>query len=392
MSQHLLLADPPATVIGGKSTAPVAEATAAPMLRADWVPENTHEIDFQQLPRLPSQHVVVSDVRSRDGVNQHNYLVHHRGIFWIMWSDGPGVEDRVGQRVKFATSHDALTWSEGEFLTPVPPRSGVDSPYYGTRSDLGLRWIARGFWQRGGELIALASLDEAAGFFGPSLALHAFQLQPDEETWQSLGVIADDTINNFPPKPLSDGRWMMSRRGHDYKQQGVHFLIGGQQQIDHWDSVDVLGSVGDLAAEEPFWWELPNGDLLALFRDNRRGGYLYRSFSSDDGRTWSKPAQTNFPDATSKMHGLRIGDGRYVFVSNANPRGRDPLVLSLSEDGIVFTKMAYLVGGRRVDYPHVIEHDHQLLVAFSGGKQTVEVLKIKIADLDQVSNSRPREP
>jgi hypothetical protein len=60
------------------------------------------------------------------------------------------------------------------------------------------------------------------------------------------------------------------------------------------------------------------------------------------------------------------------------------LALSISEDGMVFTKMAYLIGGRWVDYPHVIEHNGYLLVAFSGKKQSVEVLKIKITDLDKL--------
>jgi len=125
---------------------------------------------------------------------------------------------------------------------------------------------------------------------------------------------------------------------------------------------------------------------MALFRDNGRSGYLFRSFSTDNGRKWSVPVRTNFPDATSKLNGLRLKDGRYVLVSNANPKQRDPLVLSVSDDGMVFTRMGYLVGGRRVDYPHVIEHDGFLFIAFAGGKQTVEVLRIKLTDLDQIKN------
>ncbi len=352
------------------------------MLQGKWVPSKTHQIDFDGLPRVASQHVVVSDVRSTDGVNQHNYLAYHNGKYWIMWSDGPGIEDQVGQRVKFATSPDGLTWSKPKFLTPEPPNSGTDSPHYGTRSSQGFRWIARGFWQRNGQLLALASLDEADGFFGPSLQLHAFQLNPTNQAWQSLGVIADNTINNFPPKKIKNGNWMMSRRTHDYKTTGVHFLVGGVKDIKHWDSFPVLGSSSELAAEEPLWWMLPDNNLMALFRDNRHGGYLYRSFSVDDGQTWSKPIQTNFPDATSKINGLRLSDGRYVLVSNANPKRRDPLVISISDDGLVFNTMAYLVGGRRVDYPHVIQHEDHLLVAFAGDKQTVEVLKIRLVDLN----------
>ena len=135
-----------------------------------------------------------------------------------------------------------------------------------------------------------------------------------------------------------------------------------------------------------FWWLLPDGNLMALFRDNRGSGYLYRSFSIDNGLSWSKPTRSNFPDATSKINGLRLRDGRYVLVSNANPEERDPLVISVSDEGMVFRSMGHLFGGRRIDYPHVLEHEDHLLVAFSGGKQSVEVLKICTADLGAAVN------
>ena len=370
------------------------------MLSGPWVPENTHEIDFAALPKVPSEHVVISDVRAKGndptkldkkagGVNQHNYLAHHDGQYWAMWSDGPGIEDRVGQRVKFATSPDGLKWSEPKFMTPIPPNSGPDSPHYGTRTDKGMRWISRGFWKRDGELLALASLDEAAGFFGPSLELHAFRLQSDG-SWQDAGVVFDDTINNFPPMKLRTGDWMMSRRQHDYKTSGVHFLVGGVRSLGDWQSFPVLGSASELKAEEPDWWILPDQTLAAVFRNNRRSGFLYRAFSKDDGRTWSTPVKTNFPDATSKISGLRLRDGRYVLISNPNPKKRDPLTLSISDDGLVFTKMLYLVGGRHIDYPHVIEQGDSLYIAFAGGKQSVELHNVKLSDVDEVK--MPEKP
>ena len=162
-------------------------------------------------------------------------------------------------------------------------------------------------------------------------------------------------------------------------------MIGGTKGYNRWESFPVVNYKDSaLSAEEPYWWELPDGNLVALFRDNKHSGFLYRSFSLTNGRTWSTPVRTNFPDATSKFSGLRLRDGRYVLVSNANPKKRDPLTISISDDGLVFTKMCYLVGGRHVDYPHVIEHDGYLLVAFASAKQTVEVLKIKISDLDRL--------
>lgn len=361
---------------------PIKNPNSPLMLAGEWVPEDPHQIDFFRLPRIPSEHVVVSDVRNINGVNQHNYLVYFDGKYWIMWSNGPGVEDRVGQRVAFATSSDGLAWSDPKFLTPYPPESMPDSPIYNTRSDNGFRFISRGFWLREGELLALVSLDEADKFFGPSLELRAFRFDPQKNTWEDIGVVYDNSINNFPPKMLPNGEWMMTRRTHD---RNVYMLTGGTKSINQWEDHPVVNySETELKAEEPYWWVLPDGNLVALFRDNARSGFLYRAFSTDLGRNWSRPVRTNFPDARSKFNALQLSDGRFVLVSNANPKKRDPLTLSVSGDGMVFNKMGYLIGGRRVDYPHVIEHNGHLLIAFSGGKQSVDVLKIKISDLDKL--------
>lgn len=367
------------------------------MLAGDWVPSDPHQIDFARLPQVPAAHVVLSDVRAsssvgatidkrRGGVNQHNYLEYYAGAFWAMWSDGPGVEDRVGQRVSCATSRDGLQWSAPKHITPFPPGSTPDSPYYGTRDARGFRYIARGFWQREGQLLALVALDEAADFFGPSLELRAFRYLPNEDQWEDAGLVSANTINNFPPRQLPGGAWMMSRRTFDYKTRGVEFSVGGVTGLNHWQTFPVLGSAAELKAEEPEWWLLPDTSLVAVFRDNRRSGWLYRSFSTDGGQSWTTPVKTNMPDATSKMCGLRLSDGRYVLISNPNPQRRDPLTLSLSDDGLVFTKMLYLVGGRHVDYPHLIEREGYLYIAFAGGKQSVELLRIALQDVDRMRN------
>ncbi len=362
---------------------PVSNPSSPLMLAGDWLPGDTHKIDYDNLPRIPGSHMVVSDVRHKMGVNQHNYLDYYDGRYWIMWSDGPGIEDRVGQRVKYATSPDGVLWSEPQYLTPVPP-GAERANLFGTRSDKGFRYIARGFWQRDGEFLALASLDEAAEFFGPSLELRAFRYSKTWDKWEDIGVVHDNAINNFAPKKIATGEWMMSRRKYDYTKTGVEFLTGGVKSLTDWQSFPVFGTASELAAEEPYWWVLPDNNLAALFRDNKGSGYLFRSFSADNGRTWSTPIRTNFPDARSKFSGTRLKDGRYVLVSNANPKKRDPLVLSISDDGIIFNKMYYLVGGRHVDYPHVMEHDGHLFVAFATGKQTIEVIKIRLTDIDSL--------
>jgi len=303
-----------------------------------------------------------------------------------MWSDGPGLpreglnakehrgrvpgHDRPGQMVSYSTSKDGVNWSEPRYLTDPPFTDGFG-------------WIARGFWVRDGKLLALATLYNAPGYRGEGLQLHAYEMiSGGEREWKHKGLVFDNAMNNFPPKKLPNGKWMMSRRD---SVGNVYMLVGGAKSFNDWESVPVIRYLDETVhAEEPYWLILPDNNLVAFFRDNKRSGFLYRAFSTDNGNTWSRPVRTNFPDATSKFSGLRLKDGRYVLVSNSNPDKRDPLTIAVSEDGLVFNKMGYLVGTRHVDYPHVIAHGDNLYVAFGGAKQTVEVLKIPLAELDKL--------
>lgn len=344
-------------------------------------------IEYQKLPVLPSKHAMISDVRDRGGmwVHQHAYLAHFDGRYWAMWSDGPGVpqkgisaerhrnrvpgHDRPGTEVSFATSHDGLQWSKPAKLTG-PPR--ID----------GFGWIARGFWIRDGELLALATHFNAPGYPGEGLSLEAFRWNREMDAWVAHGTVLDDAMNNFPPKKLPNGQWMMSRRDH---QRQVTVMVGGVERFDQWTIRPLAKYAGKQQPEEPYWYTLPDGKhLVGLIRDNSRSHRLLRVFSGDDGQTWSRMITTNFPDATSKFYALRTSRGYYVLVSNSNPKRRDPLTLAVSRDGLVYRYLFHLVGGRHVDYPHIIEQDNHLFVAFSGAKQTMEVLKVSLDKLDEM--------
>jgi predicted neuraminidase len=172
----------------------------------------------------------------------------------------------------------------------------------------------------------------------------------------------------------------MSRRDHKMNKS---MLIGGNEALDRWAVSPVAVPEDGAKLEEPFWWQLPDGDLVALFRDNAGSKRLYRAFSTDQGATWTTPVRTNFPDATSKFNALCTSQGFYVLVSNANPTGRNPLCVSVSRDGLVFTGMARLPLPDRgtYQYPHVLEHDGAIYIVFSRDKRAIEVLRVQLSDL-----------
>jgi hypothetical protein len=90
---------------------------------------------------------------------------------------------------------------------------------------------------------------------------------------------------------------------------------------------------------------------------------------------------TNFPNATSKVFSMRTAGGIRLLVVNARPAlGRRELHLALSRDGQTFTRLARLAipspRPATLQYPHVIEHDGRLLIAFSRNKRQIEVLRV----------------
>jgi hypothetical protein len=368
----------PDTLLGQSDAAP-STAAPIPLLDLPGTGTDTAKVDYAALPVLKAAHTVVCPPDEAWKFQLHNYLIHHDGRYWCMWSHGPKVEDEPTQHVRYATSEDGLKWSDSKMLSDAPRE--------------GYAYIARGFWLRDGELLALAAHYKGKGAFGVNKELELVAFAWDKQTgqWQPRGRVFENAINNFAPQKLPSGEWLMTRRDSRFN---VYVLIGGLKGIDDWQSLPVVQrlAVKGFVPDEPIWYPLADGSLLALYRDNGGSQRLFLSKSTDNGRTWSLPSPTNFPNATSKLFSLQLSTGQRVLISNANPKlGRRQMFLSLSDDGTKYTRMALLpIPSSRpatLQYPHAIEHDGHLLVAYSRSKATTELLKIPLSEIDALRQS-----
>ena len=120
---------------------------------------------------------------------------------------------------------------------------------------------------------------------------------------------------------------------------------------------------------------------------------LWLTDSSDNGVTWSAPAPTGFSNCDAKFQLDRLPDGRFFYLGNPLAGNRTPLVLSLSKDGVNFDRH-FILGddhyemrypghakGGEYGYPHALIHDGFLNVIISCQKESVQVLRVKLADL-----------
>jgi hypothetical protein len=337
------------------------------------------QIQYLTLPSLTGTHAVISPSDPTLTFQLHSYLAHHDGVFWAMWSHGvPGtgtVEDEPGQQIRYATSPDGVNWSPARSLSGAPLA--------------GYAFIARGFWVRNGELLALAANFKGKGAFGVNkeLQLQAFAWDRTAQEWRPRGTLFKDAINNFAPQRLASGEWLMSRRDARFN---VYMLLGGEPAISDWLSVPVIKrlDVPGFVPDEPIWWEQADRSLVSLYRDNTESGRIFLSTSKDSARTWTTPVRTNFPNATSKMFSLKTSTGCRILILNGNPAvDRRDLHLATSRDGLVFRqlyKLSIPPPDFSVQYPHAIEHEKTLYITYSRAKAAIEVLRIPLTgDLAQ---------
>jgi hypothetical protein len=334
------------------------------------------------LKLLPSKTSSVYRARQGDWqFNLHSYIAHHDGKFWAIWSSGRVDEDSPSQLIRYATSLDGHTWSEARILVDDP--DGPDKPG---------RWIARGVFVLDGRLTALVALldgprDTPQG--RESWAnLRLMRSVWDGSRWTDAGMFVNNCMNNYPPRLLGGRLFMTCRDSYAV----MHTALADSRAGDRWKVTKLPGDPPHDRMSEPSWYVDPQGTTHLIFRDGRSSKYLYRSLSRDQGRTWSAPVRTNYPDATSKNIAGRLSNGWYFLINNPNQQGRDPLAISFSRDGWTFDNPVALrknaperrfegrsKSNRSFQYPHVIERNGSLWVIYATNKEDIEISEFPIA-------------
>ena len=148
-------------------------------------------------------------------------------------------------------------------------------------------------------------------------------------------------------------------------------------------------------AVEPNAIELKDGRIWMLIRTNK--GFLYESFSTDAGMTWSEPLQTAFISSDSPASTVRLADGRILLMWNSDQRhddkksyaagGRETLHAAISgNEGKTWngfreilvninSKTPVLRGDRGTAYPSAVQlsNGNVLMVSGQGGDASLVV-------------------
>ena len=133
-----------------------------------------------------------------------------------------------------------------------------------------------------------------------------------------------------------------------------------------WEVVGPINDGTDFNAIQPSLLTYGSSKMQILCRTQE--GVISQSWSSDNGKTWSKMQTTNLPNPNSGTDAVTLKDGRQLLVYNHSvrkgefPSGRNILNVAISKDGLKWLPVLTLESSKgEYSYPAVIQSSDGLV-------------------------------
>lgn len=127
------------------------------------------------------------------------------------------------------------------------------------------------------------------------------------------------TFIRQPIVVLDNGEWLLpvfychTTKGRKWTGHRDTSAVKISKDEGHtWEEYEVPNSTGCVHMNIE---KLDDGTLLALFR-SRWADYIYSSYSTDNGRTWSEPKSTELPNNNSSIQFTKLTNGHLALVFN----------------------------------------------------------------------------
>jgi predicted neuraminidase len=175
------------------------------------------------------------------------------------------------------------------------------------------------------------------------------------QTWSKPQRLTDKALGPIKNKPimLNDGRMLA---GSSTEDQGwrVHVEMTNNLGFS-WRLSEPLNDPAVIQAIQPTFLQHGNKKLQMLCR-GRGTGKIVEAWSEDNGRSWSALKPMSLPNPNSGIDAVTLSDGTHVVVYNHTVRGRSPLNVAVSDDGVKWYAAAVLESQPgEYSYPAVIQ-------------------------------------
>ena len=344
--------------------------------------------------------------------SHHSYITYFKGVFYAYWDNHVRDENASGQWGSLRRSTDnGKTWAPVEILFPSSDKRVMASEaFIGTRFN-----NANGFAVIDDKLYAMSDVSDRV-----ELPMSTVQdrigvvrlcrsINPDGTLGEIFCLDNEPLkpVEGFPAYPAGDPE--LVEKIKNYIRQP-----GNEIQMDFTNLTDIISDDDHTLIEPIPSYRLNDSTWVRLYRDmgsknaqNRKEEETtksrrnYASFSFDNGKTWTVPIRTSFPDACARSDAGKLPDGQVYVINNVLPLspkngGRSLLAISLSRDGLNFDRVAvirFVAPPRRYKgraksigyaYPHSVVVGDKLWVIYSVNKEDIQVTRIPINEIYKI--------
>jgi predicted neuraminidase len=201
------------------------------------------------------------------------------------------------------------------------------------------------------------------------------------QDWSEPRELPDGHAGPIKNKPVMIDRTLICGSSTEHDGWCVHI----ERISNRGRSTDKTGPLNDgteLGAIQPTILVHPNDELQILCRT--RQGKISESWSKDVGATWSEMKLTELPNPNSGIDAVTLADGRHLLVYNHTRRGRSPLNVAVSDDGIKWQAALILEDEPgEYSYPAVIQSaDGRVHITYTWKRREVKHVVVDPAKLE----------
>lgn len=358
---------------------------------------------------VPTREILIFRGRTGAAYNHHPQVTSLGDRLYATWSSAAVDEDAPGQAMMMSTSDDGgETWAEARALLSAQP--GEHGPEILTSEGIHVHGRMLTAYCGSYEYTALGmsyyKVDGCTRKGRPEEPFHQnshckILVSRDRgATWNQEGRI-DRFVPNLGPQAISSGRLILPGNMcfpytddpsgvTGWKMAGVPGLPVGY--VD--DPDGFLYGKKHRGDDQPLcegsFYQTADGVIHMMLRTE--AGKLAVCESSDNGATYSEPMLTDYSNDNSRFHFGRLPDGRWFGLNTPGPeKGRTPLVLAISNDGVNFDRH-YVLGAAplqdpvtpgfhkygRYGYPscHIVGRD--MVVIYSISKEDIACVRFPL--------------
>lgn len=205
------------------------------------------------------------------------------------------------------------------------------------------------------------------------------------QTWSSAKKLPDGILGAIKNKPIRVGRRILNPSSTETEgnKEWKSFIEISDTKFQHWKKVPI-DTASSYKVIQPTLLNYGNSRIQALLRSD--SNEILQSWSSDNGKTWSKISSTHIQNPNSGIDAVDLHNGKKLLVYNPTEKGRDwwdgrnKLAVMETQDGVQWNTILSLENHEKGEfsYPAIIQlKNKRIFIAYTYDRRNIKYVIVE---------------